>query len=130
MEPVLVELPAGLCDDGESAETTIRREIQEEMRLSADLIEHVGKFLLTPGGADECCDLFAGRVRIPPAGSDGIAWIAGEAAEAEDIRVRVWSADAAIAAAFAGRFSNIVTSLGLFWLASRRAGLRQQWKTS
>ncbi|MBS0639652.1 MAG: NUDIX domain-containing protein [Proteobacteria bacterium] len=130
LDPVLVELPAGLCDAGESAETTIRREIQEEMRLTADLVEPVGTFLLTPGGADETCDVFVGRVRAPPAGPDGIAWHAGEASESEDIRVRVWDADEAIAAAFARRFTNIVTALGLFWLASRRAGLRQQWKTA
>jgi ADP-ribose pyrophosphatase len=129
LDPVLVELPAGLCDAGETAETTIRREIQEEMQLQADLLEHVGKFLLTPGGADECCDVFVGRVRAPDAGPDGIAGHAGEAAESEDIRARVWSADAAIAAAFAGRFTNIVTAVGLFWLASRRNELRQQWMT-
>lgn len=130
LEPVLVELPAGLCDVNETAKTTIRREIQEEMRLSADLLEHIGKFLLTPGGADECCDVFVGRVHAPPADPDGIAGHAGEAAEAEDIRIRVWNADIAIASAFAGRFTNIVTSLGLFWLAARRAALRQQWMTA
>ena len=130
LDPVLVELPAGLCDAAESAETTIRREIQEEMRLTADLLEHIGKFLLTPGGADECCDLFVGRVRAPPAAPDGIAGHGGEAAEHEDIRVRVWRANIAIAEAFAGRFANIVTSIGLFWLASHRERLRQQWKAS
>src|ERR1700761_160530 len=60
LDPVLVELPAGLCDAGETAEVTIRREIQEEMRVTADLVEHVGKFLLTPGGADECVEVFVG----------------------------------------------------------------------
>jgi ADP-ribose pyrophosphatase len=71
--------------------------------------------------------LFAGRVRAPAAAADGTAWYAGEAAENEDIRVRVWSADAAIEAAFAGQFTNVVTALGLFWLASKRAWLRQLW---
>src|ERR1700733_10407142 len=33
--PVLVELPAGLCDDGESPEVTARREAGEEMGVEA-----------------------------------------------------------------------------------------------
>jgi ADP-ribose pyrophosphatase len=127
MDPVLVELPAGLCDDGEAPEATIRREMQEEMRLDADRLQRIGCFLLTPGGADEACELYAGRVRAPRAGPDGIAWYAGEASENEDIRVRVWQADTAIEAAFGGRFSNVVTSLGLFWLAAKRPWLRQLW---
>ena len=32
LDPVLVEIPAGLCDDGETPETTARRETLEEMR--------------------------------------------------------------------------------------------------
>jgi ADP-ribose pyrophosphatase len=31
LDPVLVEMPAGLCDDGEAAEATARRETLEEM---------------------------------------------------------------------------------------------------
>ena len=124
LDPVLVELPAGLCDGEDTPEATIRREIQEEMRMEADRLEPIGRFLLTPGGADENCDLFAGRVHAP---AEGTVWHAGEASENEDIRVRVWAADEAMAAAFAGRFTNVVTSLGLFWLASKRDWLRQQW---
>lgn len=127
LDPVLVELPAGLCDGDDTPEATILREVEEEMRMQADRLERIGRFLLTPGGADENCDLFAGRVRAPPAGPGGIAWYAGEAAENEDIRVRVWSADVAIEAAFAGQFTNVVTALGLFWLAAKRDWLRQLW---
>jgi ADP-ribose pyrophosphatase len=127
VDPVLVELPAGLCDGNDTAEATIRREAQEEMRMQADHLERIGRFLLTPGGADENCVLFAGRVHAPAAGPDGIAWYAGEASENEDIRVRVWTADAAIRAAFDGQFTNVVTALGLFWLASKRDWLRELW---
>ena len=44
IDPVLVELPAGLCEDGEAPETAIRREMIEEMRMSADRLEHIGGF--------------------------------------------------------------------------------------
>jgi ADP-ribose pyrophosphatase len=127
-DPVLVELPAGLCEAHEDPADTIRREMQEEMALSADRVEKIGAFLLTAGGADEICHLYVGRVTAPAADAEGIAGHAGEIAESEDIRARVWSADAAIAAAFAGRFTNSITALALFWLASKRAGLREAWR--
>ena len=50
--------------------------------------------------------------------------------ENEDIRVRVWDAEDAIQAAFAGCFTNSVTAIGLFWLASKRDWLRQKWMTA
>ena len=129
-EPTLVELPAGLCEDNEDPAETMRREMREEMHLDADRIERIGGFLLTPGGADEFCHLYAGRVVAPPNDDEGIVGFGGEASESEDIRVRVWAADDVIAAAFAGCFTNAVTAIGLFWLASKRDWLRQQWTTT
>jgi ADP-ribose pyrophosphatase len=85
--------------------------------------------LLTPGGADEFCHLYAGRVTAPPADGEGIAGHHGVISENEDIRVRVWDAREAIQAAFAGCFSNSITAIALFWLASKRNDLRQQWMT-
>ncbi len=42
LDPVLVELPAGLCDDGETPETTARRETREEMGLEVGALRHIG----------------------------------------------------------------------------------------
>ena len=127
IDPILVELPAGLCDDGEVPEATARRETLEEMGLAVGEMRRIGGFLLTPGGADEVCELFAGQVRVPLADSDGLAGHAGMADEHEDIRVRVWPADRAIEAALSGRLTNSVTMIGLLWLASQRAALRKEW---
>jgi ADP-ribose pyrophosphatase len=127
VDPTLVELPAGLCEDNEDPAETIRREMQEEMNLAADRVERIGGFMLSAGGADEFCHLFAGRVTAPPADPEGMAGYGGEASENEDIRVRVWPADKAIAAAFAGDFTNSITAIALFWLATKRDWLRQQW---
>lgn len=129
IDPMLVELPAGLCDDGETPEQAARREMVEEMDLTVGELRRIGGFLLTPGGADELCELYLGRVRAPPADAAGIAGHAGMAAEDEDIRVRVWPARAAIDAALAGRFTNSVTALGLLWLAARHAEMRAAWRT-
>jgi ADP-ribose pyrophosphatase len=127
VDPVLVELPAGLCEDNEDPAETIRREMREEMDLGADATERIGGFMLTAGGADEFCNLFVGRVVAPPADGEGIAGHGGEASENEDIRVRVWDAQDAIQAAFAGCFTNSITVIALLWLAGKRDELRQKW---
>jgi ADP-ribose pyrophosphatase len=129
VEPTLVELPAGLCETDEDPADTISREMREEMNLDADRTEPIGAFLLSAGGSDEYCHLYAGRVVAPPADGEGIAGHGGEAAESEDIRIRVWDADDAIQAAFAGCFTNSITAIALFWLASKRDWLRQKWMT-
>jgi ADP-ribose pyrophosphatase len=128
IEPVLVELPAGMCEDGESPEATIQREMVEEMNLQANRLERIGSFMLTAGGADEICALYAGRVTAPTADADGVVGHGGEASEHEDIRIRVWSADKAIADAMAGKMTNLITSASLFWLASQRDRLRREWR--
>jgi ADP-ribose pyrophosphatase len=130
LDPVLVELPAGLCDDGETPEATARREMMEEMALTVGTLRRIGSFLLTPGGADEVCELYAGRVQAPEGDGDGIAGHAGMVDEHEDIRVRVWPADRAIAAALAGQLTNSVTAIGLLWLAAQRDALRKEWMTA
>lgn len=128
VEPVMVEVPAGLCEDGESPDQTIAREMREEIGLDADRAEPIGDFMLTPGGCDERCMLYVGRVRAPAAAPDGTVGLAGLAAEQEDIRVRVLPAEQAIATAVAGRYPNSVTSIALLWLGHRRDSLRAQWK--
>lgn len=128
IDPVLVEVPAGLCDEGESAEATLRREAEEEMGLAPRRLVPIGDFLLTAGGSDEHVALHAGEVTAPDADAAGLAGTAGLAAEEEDIRVRVWPAEAAIEAAIAGRFANAVTTIALLWLGLRRDRLREEWR--
>lgn len=130
VEPTMVEIPAGLCEPGEDPVGTVRREAVEEMGLEADRIEPIGDFVLTPGGCDERCSLFVGRVHAPEADGTGLAGRFGLASEHEDIRVRVWPAARAIDTAIAGRFPNAVTSLALLWLAARRDHLRAAWQAA
>jgi ADP-ribose pyrophosphatase len=127
IDPVLVELPAGLIEDGEAPETALHRELHEEMRMSADRLRRIGAYLLSAGSSDELLDLYVGRVRAPETGPDGIVGHAGAEAEGEDIRTRVWPADKAIALALDGATPNSVTAVGLLWLALNRDSLRKQW---
>ena len=127
MAPVMVEVPAGLCDPGEDPATTLLREAEEEMGIAPRRLARIGDFLLSPGGMDERVHVYAGEVTAPAGDAAGIAGTAGLDSEHEDIRVRVWPAGRAIAAAFAGAFPNVITSLALFWLANRREALRREW---
>ena len=127
VEPVMIEIPAGLCDGEETGETTARRETVEEMALEADLVEQIADVVLTPGGSDERCLMYVGRVRSPPVDLNGIGRTGGLASEGEDIRVRVIPALEAIESAVAGRFNNSVTLIALLWLAARRDRLRAAW---
>ena len=128
LDPGMIELPAGLIEDGEPADQAMHRELREETRLEADRLERIGSFLLTPGGCDEVLELFAGRIRSPMCDADGIVGHAGAAEEGEDIRTRVWPADRAIDLALSGRLPNSVTTIGLLWLAAKRAMLREKWR--
>jgi ADP-ribose pyrophosphatase len=127
-DPVLAEFPAGLCDHEADPTVTVRRETREEIGLEVDRLQRIGAFLLTPGGCDEACTLFAGRVTAPPAGPDGIAGSGGLASEQEDIRIRVRPAAEAIAAALDGGFPNALTTIALLWLAAHRDRLRAEWR--
>ncbi len=127
VEPVMVEVPAGLCEAGEAPEATIRREIVEETGIAADLVLPMLDVLLTAGGSDERCTLFAGRVHAPATGADGVGTTAGLAAEHEDIRIRVLAAGQAIENAADGQYANSVTVLALLWLGARRDRLRTAW---
>lgn len=128
LDPVLTEVPAGLCGPEESEEATIRREVREEIGLDADLLAPIGRFLLAPGGCDETLMLYAGRVQAPQAGPDGVVGLAGLVdEEEEDLRVIIRPATEAIEDAACGRFPNSVATIALLWLGLRRPALRAAW---
>ncbi len=128
IEPVMVELAAGLVDPCETPDTTILREAREEMGIEVHALEKIGDFLLTPGGCDELCTLFAGRVRLGEIGPDGVLGTGGLASEQEDILVRALPAATVIERALAGAYPNSVCTIGLLWFAARRDYLREKWK--
>ena len=127
LQPVMTELAAGLCDGDEAPDATILRESQEEMGLHIDKLERIGAFLLTPGGSDELCTLFAGRVSLGDIAEDGLLGHSGLVSEQEDIRVRALPASELIENAIAGTYPNSVATIGLLWLAASRDTLRARW---
>ena len=113
-----------LADAGEAPEEVVSRESQEETGIRPDRLQRIGGFMLTPGGCDEHCTLFAARVRAPAADADGLAGYAGLREEQEDIRIRVLPAGLAIERAIAGDYPNAIATIGLLWLARERAAGR------
>jgi ADP-ribose pyrophosphatase len=124
LDPILTEIPAGLLNPGEDPEAAMRRELQEETALTTDRMEKIGTYILSAGGADETCILYAGRVTAPatdPTGTYGLA------EEQEDIRLRVYPAAKAIEKAFKGEITNSMAALALFWFAAQHDRLRRAW---
>jgi ADP-ribose pyrophosphatase len=127
LDPVMVEVAAGLIDGDETPEQTILRESVEEMGLEVQKLTRIGGFLLTPGGCDEHCTLFAGLVQLGDVAADGRLGHGGLASEHEDIRVSAVPAGEAIANAVSGAYPNSVATIALLWLGLRRDWLREQW---
>jgi len=121
-DPWLVEIVAGIIDEGESAEEVAHREMAEEAGCAIEALEHVCDYLVSPGGATESTALFCGKVD-----ATGIGGIYGLADEGEDIRVSAVSYDEAVAMLGSGRIKSASPIIALQWLMLHRERLRQQW---
>jgi len=118
----LMEVVAGIIDDGETPEDVARREAEEEAGCTITDLVPIAGFYPTPGGCSEYLHLYCGRVD-----SRDIGGLHGLAEEHEDIRVHVLPADQAIAMADDGRIDNGAALVALFWLDRRKGELRRRW---
>lgn len=120
----MVEVVAGLIEDGESVEEVARRELKEESGLEAtgDLLP-IGMIYATPGFCCERFHMFCAQVDATVAGG-----IHGLDHEHEDIRVFALPFAEAFSQWEAGEIPNSPAAIGLLWLAVYRDRLRQAWK--
>jgi nudix-type nucleoside diphosphatase (YffH/AdpP family) len=81
-DPMLVEAPAGLIDDGETAEAAARREAEEETGIVLAALEPVATAWASPGVSAERISLFLAAASFAGRGLGG-----GKAGEHEDITV-------------------------------------------
>ncbi|MBL4851079.1 MAG: NUDIX domain-containing protein [Gammaproteobacteria bacterium] len=119
----LLEIIAGMVEDGESHEDTVRREAVEEACCDLTTLESISNVYVSPGGSSETCQIYCGKVDISTIKHD----YAGLADEGEDIRIHITSYDEAIAALNTGKICSAPAMIGLQWLQLNRARLRQQW---
>ena len=121
--PWLVEIVAGIIDEGETPEAVARREAVEEAGCEIDALEFVCRFLVTPGVSSEMILLYAGRIDASKAGG-----IHGLDHEHEDIRVIAAPAAEVFRWLDEGRIINATALVGLQWFRANHADLRSRWR--
>ncbi|WP_019643704.1 NUDIX domain-containing protein [Novispirillum itersonii] len=121
MEPWLIEVVAGIIEDGETAEDVARRETIEEAGLIPEKLFRVQSWLATPGISSESIELWCGRVDSRQAGG-----LHGVAAEGEDIRVFVSPLPEVRQALRDGRYTNAATLIALQWLLLNEDDIRKK----
>lgn len=118
----LMEIVAGVVDEGETPEAVARREAMEEANLAISDLAPVAGLWLTPGICTEFCHIYCGRADLAGAGG-----VFGHDEEDEDIRSAVYSMEALTGMLAAGRLQNAITVVAVQWLLLNRERLRATW---
>lgn len=118
--PWLLELVAGMNEEGESPEDVAQREGQEEAGLTFSRLDKICDYLVSPGGSTEMIHLYCGHISTTDAGG-----LYGMEHEHEDIQAHVVPADDAIAMIHDGRINNAAAIIALQWLELNRSRLRE-----
>ncbi|MEG6453344.1 ADP-ribose diphosphatase [Enterobacter cloacae] len=121
--PWLLEMVAGMIEEGESVEDVARREALEEAGLIVGRTKPVLSYLASPGGTSERLSIMVGEVDATTA--DGIH---GLADENEDIRVHVVSLEQAYQWVEEGKIDNAASVIALQWLQLHYQTLQNEWK--
>lgn len=107
--PWLIEIVAGVVDEGEAIEACARRECIEEAGYEPKHLRRLGCFYPSPGGMSERIFLYLGDVdSCQPAGQGG-----GLDHEHEDIRVSWVKREEALAMVHDGRINSAAPMLAL-----------------
>lgn len=114
-DPWLLELPAGMLDDGETPEAVAMREMREETGLAITGLRLLHSFLPTPGVLAETIHLFFAQCDLSPL-RNGHALFHGKTDEGEDIRLIPTDLVALPALLASGKIVNATALLGLYWL--------------
>ena len=120
--PWLVEIIAGVYEEGESTEEVIKREAVEEAGCKITDLTPIHRYYSTPGGSTEMIDVYLARTD-----TRGLGGIHGLAEEEEDIRVCVVSSDTAFEWLDQGRIDSSMPIIALQWFRLNRETIRQQW---
>ncbi|UZE95753.1 ADP-ribose diphosphatase [Alkalimarinus alittae] len=120
--PWLLELVAGINDEGETPETVARREGVEEAGIELGELRPICQYLVSPGGTNEKVHLYCGQVDVSTAqGIHGLEY------EGEDIKVHVVQASQAFDYVASGKINNAASIIALQWLQLNRDILRADW---
>jgi len=120
--PWLVEVVAGIIEEGESAEEVGLREAVEEAGCEVTDLIPIAEYLVSPGGTSEVITAYCGRVDSSLAGG-----YHGVAAENEDIRVVAMPLTEAAELLRARKLDNATAVITLQWLVINRDEVRRKW---
>jgi ADP-ribose pyrophosphatase len=109
---ILLEIPAGVMDPGESPEQAAQRELAEEIGMRAGRLTSIGGFFVSPGISTEFIQLYLGEALSPSEAS---------ADEDEDIVVTRLSLASALDLVASGEICDAKTITGLLLVARLRA---------
>lgn len=112
----LLELPAGMIDEGEDPSDSAKREILEEIGYVIHDLEHLQTFYLSPGTSSERIFLYYATVRnVDKKGKGG-----GLVSEGEFIRIVNIKLREAIKSLNNGTITDAKTIIGLQWLEKNK----------
>ena len=120
--PWLLELIAGMVEEGETPESVALRESEEEAGAKISHMQHCLSVWDSPGGVLERIHVFVGKVD-----STTVGGLHGLAEENEDIRVHVVSRETAYEWLCEGKIDNGIAGIGLQWLVLNYQKLKEQW---
>lgn len=120
--PWMLELVAGIVEEGESDEAVAHREADEEAGCMLDELLPIAAYYPSAGACSEHVQLYCGRVL-----SASVGEIKGAAGEGEDILVHRVGRTDALQMLATGAINNGHTLVALQWFALNHAWLRERW---
>ena len=120
--PWMLELIAGVVEEGENDQEVIHREAMEEAGCEVSELVPIASFIPSAGACSEQVRLFCGRVSRA-----GIGGIHGLGDEGEDILVHAVPREEALQMVADDRIPNGHTLIALQWLQIHGDKLRERW---
>lgn len=119
--PWLIEIVAGIIEEGEEPVDVARRETLEEAGVDLKELRYIGDFYASPGIMSEHVSVYLGTVDAGAAGG-----IHGLDEEGEDIRVFTVSGDEAVRLVREGAVKSPPALFALQWFALNREDLSRR----
>lgn len=123
--PWLLEIIAGIIDEGETQESVCHREAQEEAGIELKHLTKALSYLASPGGTTERLHIFVAQTDSTLAqGVHGLAY------ESEDILVHRVKEQDAYDWLQSGKIDNAASIIALQWFFMHKQTLLERWQVS
>jgi ADP-ribose pyrophosphatase len=120
--PWLIEVVAGIVEQGENFEEVCHREAQEEAGVTLTKLIKMNSYLASPGACTERIHVYLGCVDASTASG-----IHGLDNEAEDIKVLRVPFDDAVAWLNKGKIDNSTAIIAIQWLMLNKQKVLENW---